>query len=87
MAIDLPALALAAGVGLIIGWLYHIISGAERSMSGSIVLGNLGAMAGAYLFAPLRNRFSIGDPIIATILLAAVGAIIVLGVARLIGRS
>ena len=87
MAIDLPALALATGVGLILGWLSHIMSSAERGMLGSVVLGILGAMAGSYLFAPLRTRLPIGDPIVATILLAAIGAIIVLSVARLIRRS
>ena len=87
MPIDLPALALVSGVGLIVGWLYHIISGAEPSMSRSFVLGALGALAGSYLIASLRTRLPIADPVVAMILLAAIGAIIVLSVASLIRRS
>ena len=87
MGIDLGTLALAAGVGLVMGWLSHITSNAERGMLGSLVVGILGATAGCYSFAPLRTRLSILDPILATILLAAIGAFIMLSFARLIRRT
>ena len=87
MPIDLPTLALAGGVGLVVGWLAHLISGAEGGMLRSVVVGTLGAIAGNYFFAPLQKRLFIDDPIVATMLLAAIGSVIVLTTVRLIHRS
>ena len=87
MPIDLPGLALAGGIGFVVGWVDHVISGAEHGRLWSIVLGVMGAMASDYFFAPLPTRLSIDDPIVATLLLAAVGAVTVLTVAGFIRRS
>jgi uncharacterized membrane protein YeaQ/YmgE (transglycosylase-associated protein family) len=87
MPIDIGAAALAAVVGLVIGWLASVVLGGASGMLGSIMLGIVGAVVGTYLLALMQLGLPIGDPIIAQIFIAAVGALLVLGAARLLMRG
>ena len=52
-----------------------------------LVTGLLGAIVGSYLFAALNIRLPIGDPLITQIVVAAIGAIVLVLLARLIVRT
>jgi uncharacterized membrane protein YeaQ/YmgE (transglycosylase-associated protein family) len=52
-----------------------------------LVTGILGAIVGSYVFAVLNIRMPIGDPVVAQIVVAAIGAIVLVLVARLVVRT
>ena len=87
MAIDVASLAIAAGVGVVIGWLAHLIIGEASGLLGYLVFGIVGAVAGSLGLAPMQERLSIGDPVVAKIIFAAIGAVIILTAARVLRRS
>jgi uncharacterized membrane protein YeaQ/YmgE (transglycosylase-associated protein family) len=75
-------------VGLIAGWLAgHIVSGHGYGLVGDIIAGVLGALIGGYLAG---NLFHVADPInginLPTIVVAALGAILLAIVLRLVRR-
>ena len=75
-------------VGLIAGWLAgHIVTGRGYGILGDIIAGVLGALIGGYLAGAL---FHVADPInginLTTILIAALGAILLAMVLRLVRR-
>jgi uncharacterized membrane protein YeaQ/YmgE (transglycosylase-associated protein family) len=75
-------------VGLIAGWLAgHIVSGRGYGLVGDIIAGVLGALIGGYLASTL---FHVADPInginLSTILIAALGAILLAIVLRMVRR-
>ena len=75
-------------VGLIAGWLAgQVMKGSGFGLLGDIVIGVIGALVGGWLASTFLN---IPDPInginVTTIVVAFVGAVVVLLVARLIKR-
>lgn len=73
-------------VGVIVGWLAGIVvKGRGFGLIGNIVIGVIGALIGGWLAGAL---FNISDPIsgfnLTTIIVAFLGAVLVLFVARLI---
>ena len=73
-------------VGVIVGWLAGIVvKGRGFGLIGNIVIGVIGALVGGWLAGAL---FNISDPItgfnLTTLIVAFLGAILVLFVARLI---
>jgi uncharacterized membrane protein YeaQ/YmgE (transglycosylase-associated protein family) len=75
-------------VGLIAGWLAgQVVGGHGYGLLGDIIAGVLGALIGGYLAA---NLFHVADPIsginLTTILIAALGAILLSIVLRLARR-
>lgn len=77
-------------VGLIAGWLAgQVMKGSSYGILGDIILGIIGALVGGFLAAAL---FNIPDPIsgfdITTLIIAFLGAVIVVAIVRAIsGRS
>jgi uncharacterized membrane protein YeaQ/YmgE (transglycosylase-associated protein family) len=73
-------------VGLVAGWLASAVVGGGRGVLGDIIVGIVGAFIGGFLFralglhAPFRG-------IAGTILIAFVGAVVLLTVLRLARRS
>ena len=73
-------------VGAVAGWLAGmIVKGGSFGLVGDIVIGIIGAFIASWLFPTLGLR--LGGGIIATIIAAAIGAIILLVVVRLIKRG
>ena len=73
-------------VGVVVGWLAGIVvKGRGFGLIGNIVIGVIGALVGGWLAGAL---FNISDPItgfnLTTLIVAFLGAILVLFVARLI---
>jgi uncharacterized membrane protein YeaQ/YmgE (transglycosylase-associated protein family) len=73
-------------VGLVAGWLASFVVGGYGAVR-YVVTGLLGAIVGSYLFAALNMRMPISDPFIAQIVVAAIGAIVLVFLARLVIRT
>lgn len=86
MTLDAQTVVIVLIVGLIAGWLASFVVGGYGAVR-YVVTGLLGAIVGTYLFSALSIRMPIGDPLIAQIVVAAIGAIVLVLVARLIIRT
>lgn len=71
-------------VGLIAGWLASAIVGGGFGVIGDIVIGIVGAFLGGYLFR--RFGWSAGGGMLGSIIVATVGAIVLLLLLRLVRR-
>ena len=73
-------------VGAISGWLASAVMHSRLGLTGEIIVGVMGALIGGLLFealgAPAENGFSVW-----TILVAFLGAVILLGLMRLLGSG
>ena len=73
-------------VGLIAGWLAGmIVKGGGYGLVGDIVVGILGALLGGFLFGSLGG--AVGGGLLGSIVVATLGAIILIGILRLIKRA
>jgi uncharacterized membrane protein YeaQ/YmgE (transglycosylase-associated protein family) len=86
MTFDAQTIVIIAVVGLIAGWLASFVVGGYGAVR-YLVTGLLGAIVGSYLFAALNIRMPINDPLISQIVVAAIGAIVLVLLARLIVRT
>lgn len=86
MTVDAQTVVIILVVGLIAGWLASFVVGGYGAVR-YLVTGVLGAIVGSYLFAALNIRMPIGDPLVSQIVVAAIGAIVLVLVARLIVRT
>jgi uncharacterized membrane protein YeaQ/YmgE (transglycosylase-associated protein family) len=73
-------------IGGVAGWLAGMILGGSGGLVRNVVVGLIGSVVGGYLFRSLPFNLSFGIPLLGTILHAAIGALIVLIVARFIAR-
>ncbi len=80
------AIAIAVVVGLVAGWLATFVVGGGRSVLRYIVFGIIGAVVGNFLFVIFNVHLSIVEPVIAQIITAAIGAIVLVLMARMITR-
>jgi uncharacterized membrane protein YeaQ/YmgE (transglycosylase-associated protein family) len=86
MTLDAQTVAIVLVVGLIAGWLASFVVGGYSAVR-YVVTGLLGAIVGSYLFAALNMRMPISNPFIAQIAVAAIGAIVLVFLARLVIRT
>lgn len=71
------------GIGLVAGWLASFIVGGGGLLR-YIVTGVIGSFVGGFLFNALGVRLGLGSALAEQILVAAVGAIVVVLLARMI---
>jgi uncharacterized membrane protein YeaQ/YmgE (transglycosylase-associated protein family) len=83
---DAQTVVIILVVGLVAGWLASFVVGGYGAVR-YLVTGVLGAIVGSYLFAALNIRMPIGDPLVTKVVIAAIGAIVLVLVARLIVRT
>lgn len=75
-------------VGAIAGWLAGlIVRGFGFGLLGNIVVGIIGAFLAGWLLPMLGVGFTVGSPIVTSILYALVGAVILLVIIGLIKRA
>jgi uncharacterized membrane protein YeaQ/YmgE (transglycosylase-associated protein family) len=72
-------------VGLIAGWLAHLFVGGPANILGYLIAGLLGGFVGSWLFNALGWNLNLGNPIIDSIVTSAIGAAIVVLLAKLFG--
>ena len=70
-------------VGLVAGWLASFVVGGGGILR-YIVSGVVGSFVGSFLFRQLNVNLGIGNPLLSDILVATIGAIVVVLLARLV---
>lgn len=82
---DATALITMLVVGAIAGWLASlVVGGLPWGLLGYIVTGIVGGVVGGWLFNALKLNINLGNPIVNHIVISAIGAIILIFLARLI---
>jgi uncharacterized membrane protein YeaQ/YmgE (transglycosylase-associated protein family) len=72
-------------VGLIAGWLAHLFVGGPSNILGYLIAGLLGGFVGSWLFNAMGWNLNLGNSIVDAIVTSAIGAAIVVLVAKLLG--
>jgi uncharacterized membrane protein YeaQ/YmgE (transglycosylase-associated protein family) len=84
----LEGVLIALIIGAIAGWLAGVIvKGGGFGLIGNIVVGIVGALVAGWLLPQLGVAFSIGGPLVTSIVYATIGAVIVLLIVSLIRRA
>jgi len=81
---DAAAIVVMLIVGAIAGWLASLIVGGPWGLLGYIVAGIIGGVVGGWLLNVAKVNLNLGSPIVNQIVTAAIGAIVVILIARLI---
>lgn len=82
---DATALIIMLVVGAIAGWLASIVVGGLKwGLLGYIVAGIIGGVVGGWLLNAAKLNLNLGNPMINNIVTSAIGAIVVILLARLI---
>ena len=71
-------------IGIVAGWLAGLVVGGEGGIIRDLITGIIGAFVGGLIFSSAGWRLNFGNPLIEQIVVAAIGAIIVVILARLI---
>jgi len=80
---DANALIVMALIGIVAGWLASMVVGGGGLLR-YLITGVIGAFAGGFLFSTLGINLGIGNALVEQIVVATIGAIIVVVLARLI---
>ena len=71
-------------VGIVAGWLASLVVGGPSSLIGYLVTGIIGAFVGSFVFGAAGWKINLGNELADSIVVSAIGAIIVIIVAKLI---
>lgn len=80
---DVRAIIVMVLIGLVAGWLASLVMGGGGLIRYAIT-GLIGSVVGSVLLSALGVKIGIGNPIISQIVVAAIGAVVVIAIARLI---
>lgn len=81
---DAAAIVVMLVVGAVAGWLASIVVGGPGSLLGFIIAGIIGGVVGGWLLNVAKVNINVGSPIVNQIITGAIGAIVVIILARLI---
>jgi len=84
MNMNAQQLIIIAVVGIVAGWLASLFVGGPSSIIGYLVTGIVGAFVGGWVFSAAGWKLNIGNEMVETIATSAIGAIIVVILARII---
>jgi uncharacterized membrane protein YeaQ/YmgE (transglycosylase-associated protein family) len=84
MNMNAQQLAVMAIVGLVAGWLASLVVGGSGGLIRYLITGIIGAFVGGWLFNAAGWKLNLGNEIVEQIITAAIGAIILVLLARLI---
>jgi uncharacterized membrane protein YeaQ/YmgE (transglycosylase-associated protein family) len=71
-------------VGLIAGWLAKLVVGGPTGLLGYLIAGLVGGLVGSWLFQALGWRLNLGNDIVEAVITSAIGAAIVILIAKLL---
>jgi uncharacterized membrane protein YeaQ/YmgE (transglycosylase-associated protein family) len=78
-------LIVMAVVGIIAGWLAGLVVGGIRfGILGNLIIGVIGSFVGGFIFDRAGWRLNLGNEVVDQIVIAAIGAIVLIVIARLI---
>jgi len=84
---DIMSIIVFLVVGIIAGWLAaKIVRGTGLGLIGDMIVGIVGAFIGGWLLRQFGVGAIVGQPFVDSIIVAAIGAIILLVILRLIKR-
>jgi uncharacterized membrane protein YeaQ/YmgE (transglycosylase-associated protein family) len=83
MNVDMTALLIFLGIGLLAGWLASLVLGGGGLLR-NLIVGVIGAFVGGWLLSLANISLPVGNALLAQVLQATIGAIVVIVVARLI---
>ena len=81
---DARTLIIMLIVGVVAGWLASLLVGGGGGIFRYLIIGIIGSFAGGFLFKQLGISLGIGNELVREIIVATIGAIIVVLLARLI---
>jgi uncharacterized membrane protein YeaQ/YmgE (transglycosylase-associated protein family) len=84
MNMNTQQLIIAVVVGIVAGWLGSLVVGGPSSLIGYLITGIIGAFVGSFVFGAAGWKVNLGSELVDSIVISAVGAIIVIIVAKLI---
>ena len=84
MNMNAQQLLIMALVGIVAGWLASLVIGGPNSLIGYLITGLIGAFVGGWLFNAAGWKLNLGNDILEWIVTSAIGAIVVVILARLI---
>lgn len=80
---DARAIIIAIVIGLVAGWLASLVVGGGGLIR-YIITGLIGSFVGSFLLGALGLNIGISNPLVAQILTATIGAIVVVLIARVL---
>jgi len=80
---DWTALLIFLGIGLVAGWLASLILGGGGLLR-NLIVGVIGAFVGGWLLSVANISLPVGNALLAQVIQATIGAIVVIVVARVI---
>ncbi len=84
--LDTTALVMMLIVGAVAGWLAGVIVGHPKwGLIGSIVAGIIGGVVGGWLLNVAKVNIDVGHPIANSVITGAIGAVVVIILARILG--
>jgi uncharacterized membrane protein YeaQ/YmgE (transglycosylase-associated protein family) len=83
MKFDAQQIIVMVVVGIIAGWLASLVVGGYGLLR-YLITGIIGAFVGGFVFDAAGWRLNLGNPLLEQIIVAAIGAIIIVLLARLV---
>jgi uncharacterized membrane protein YeaQ/YmgE (transglycosylase-associated protein family) len=84
MNLDAQKLIIWAIIGIVAGWLASVVIGGGGGMLRYLITGLIGAFVGGFVFQMAGWRLNLGNEWLEQIVIAAIGAIIVVIIARIV---
>lgn len=84
MNLSLSGVLVALAIGLVAGWLASLVVGGGGLLK-YIIWGLLGSVVGGFLLPALGVSINLGAPLVNQIVVSAIGAIVLVVVARVVG--
>jgi len=84
MNMNTQQLIITAVVGIVAGWLASIVVGGPRGLLGYLIVGLIGAFVGNFVLNAVGWKPKLGNDLADSIVTSAIGAIIVVILAKLI---
>jgi uncharacterized membrane protein YeaQ/YmgE (transglycosylase-associated protein family) len=84
MNVDAQKLIIWAIIGIVAGWLASVVVGGGGGMLRYLITGLIGAFVGGFVFQMAGWKLNLGNEWLEQIVIAAIGAIIVVILARIV---
>jgi len=84
MNMNTQQLIITIVVGIVAGWLASLVVGGPSGLLGYLITGIIGAFVGSFVFSAAGWKINLGNALVDSIVISAIGAIIVIILARVI---
>ena len=84
MNVDAQKLIIWAIIGIVAGWLASVVIGGGGGLVRYLITGLIGAFVGGFVFQAAGWKINLGNEWLDQIVIAAIGAIIVVIIARIV---